>query len=140
MKKINYIAGKSNYNNNAQWLPLKIHALDTAGMIKKLYDNWLANSVVEFIAKQLALSCDGEKAIERGRDFCELVALLHDIGKLTPAFQSKILKNIQGYADSLSDMGIIISTMGEVSKSHHAIAGQVIQEEYHFPKEISIII
>ncbi|MBD5143307.1 MAG: CRISPR-associated helicase Cas3' [Ruminococcus sp.] len=140
MKKINYIAGKSNYNNNAQWLPLKTHVLDTAGIIKKLYDNWLANSVVEFIANQLALSYDREKAIERGRDFCELVALLHDIGKLTPAFQSKIFKNIQGYADSLSDMGIIISTMGEVSKSHHAIAGQVILEEYHFPKEISIII
>ncbi|MDE5737379.1 MAG: CRISPR-associated helicase Cas3', partial [Oscillospiraceae bacterium] len=140
MKKIDYIAGKSNYNNNAQWLPLKMHALDTAGIIKKLYDKWLSDSIVEFIAKQLAFSYDADQAIKRGRDFCELIALLHDIGKLTPAFQSKIFKNIQGYADSLSDMGIIISTMREVSKSHHAIAGQVILEEYHFPKEISSII
>ncbi len=140
LKYINIIAGKSDKKNKYTWLPFKIHSLDTAGIIGQLYDNWLSESVRNYISDNLNMSSDINLNQDKVRNYCCLIALLHDIGKVTPAFQSKITMNIENHRDKLLDYNIDISKLCEVNKSPHNVAGQVILESYNFSKEFSSII
>jgi len=140
MEIFNAIAAKSCYEDKNKSLSFKTHASDTAGIIEKLYQNWLSENIKNYLTEQLNLSCVFEKADRLNCNFCRLIALLHDIGKLTPAFQSKIAQNIENYTSMLSDNGLDISHITQSKKSPHALAGQVILEKCGFPKEISIVI
>lgn len=140
MTKIDMIAGKSDCNDKSKWLSFKTHSIDTAGIMDKLYREWLPKSVRKYIFKSLNFSYDIKESEYRTGDFCRLIALLHDIGKLTPAFQCKIEKSIENYSDILMDMGLNVSGITEYKSSPHNIASQVILDELGFPKEISIIV
>ncbi len=140
MKNFDYIAAKSCHDDKTKWLSFKVHSLDTAGVIRYLYDKWLPENIKIYLLKHLNLTCDYDKADQFNRNFCQLLALLHDIGKLTPAFQYKIAKHIEGYTEMLSDQMLDVSYIAEFKETPHALAGQVILEENHFPQEISIII
>ena len=135
MKNFDTIAAKSCHEDKNKSLSFKTHASDTAGIIEKLYQYWLSENIKNYLTEQLNLSCVFEKADRLNCNLCRLIALLHDIGKLTPAFQSKIARNIENY-----DIGLEISHISEVSETPHTLAGQVILEEYGFPEEISIVI
>lgn len=39
------LAAKTNPNDSAQWLPLWMHARDTAGIMEKLWKHWLPVAV-----------------------------------------------------------------------------------------------
>lgn len=140
MQDIDIIAAKSDRNDKTKWLPYKIHALDTEGIMELLYDRWLSKSVKCYISINLNVSYDIEESEYKARNFCRLIALLHDIGKITPAFQSKITSNIEEHTEMLLSIGLKVSGIPEASKSPHNIAGQVILEELGFPKEISVIV
>lgn len=140
MKIFDYIAAKSNFEDNTKWLSFRTHALDTAGIITKLYHEWLSDSIKKYMSQHLHLSNDDEQSDCANCNFCRLLALLHDIGKITPAFQSRIAGNIENYSNILSYLQLNPHNMPEFRKSPHALAGQVILEEYGFPEEISIII
>lgn len=140
MKKIDLIAAKSDHNYKTKWLPYKIHNLDTEGIIGFLYDRCLSESVKRYISTNLNVSYDVEESEYKARNFCRLIALIHDIGKITPAFQSKITSNIEDHTEMLLSSGLKVSGIPEASKSPHNIAGQVILEELGFPKEISVIV
>ena len=86
MQKMNSIAAKSCHDDKTKWLSFRTHALDTAGIIEKLYHKWLSENIKIYMAEQLNISRDSEKADTMNCNFCRLIALLHDIGKLTPAF------------------------------------------------------
>lgn len=140
MKSIDIIAAKSDGNDKTKWLSLKSHSMETAGIMGLLYNKWLPEATRQYVAKNLITSYDIEESKYIAGNFCQLIAMLHDIGKITPAFQSKISGNIDGYTDMLSSIGLKISRSHEVSESPHNIAGQVILEEMGFPKEISVIV
>lgn len=140
MKKIEIISAKSDYNDITKWLPFKVHSLDTAGIIERLFLVWLADSVRMYISSSLFPDSDKESGEDKARNFCRLIALLHDIGKITPAFQSKISDKIYGHTDLLYNNGLDISRISEQSASPHNIAGQAILEEYGFPPEAAVII
>ncbi|MDE6005724.1 MAG: CRISPR-associated helicase Cas3' [Oscillospiraceae bacterium] len=140
MQNINLIAAKSDYHDKTKWLPYKIHSLDTEGIMKLLYDRWLSESVRRYISINLNTSCDIEKSDCIARNLCRIIALLHDIGKITPAFQSRITFNIENHTEMLSRNGLKISGISEASKSPHDIAGQSILEQLGFPKEIAVIV
>lgn len=140
MQDIDVIAAKSDRNDKTMWLPYKIHNLDTEGIMELLYDRWLSKSVRYYISTNLNVSYDIEESEYKARNFCRLIALLHDIGKITPAFQSKITSNIENHTEMLLGIGLKVSGIPEASKSPHNIAGQFILEELGFPKEISVIV
>lgn len=136
---IDIIAGKSNKDDNSKWLPFKIHSLDTMGIMGMLYDNWISTSVRNYLSNNINISNDSELNDIKSRNFCCLIALLHDIGKITPIFQSKIAKNIKGHTDKLLDYNIN-SSFENIHQSPHNIAGQVILQSFGFSKEFASIV
>ena len=125
MKTSELLAAKSSFEDNTKWLPFNVHANDTAGIIKRLFNKWIAQNVRRRLCAAIGIE-SSENAEEIVCNYCKFIALVHDIGKLTPAFQRKLKDNIQGLADRLLDIGIDLSGLTQISESPHNIAGQYI--------------
>ena len=134
------IAAKSDRSDNAKWLPFTVHSKDTAAVAELLFCNWLSDSQRYYIASHLFPDTDIDTGTEQSVDFCRLLALLHDTGKLTPAFAGKIAGNIYGYSDRLMSVGISLDRLADASRSPHNIAGETILNYFGFPETISVII
>ena len=77
-KLMRSLAAKTNPNDSAQWLPLWMHARDTAGIMKKLWKHWLPAAVRREI-------CGGsEEALQENealfQKVCVFLGMAHDIG------------------------------------------------------------
>ncbi len=140
MLMIDAIAAKSESHDSSIWLPFSIHAFDTAGIIERLFNKWLPDSVRKTLCESIALGSDVESREKMTSEYCRLLALLHDIGKLTPAFQSKISIHILGYAEVLSNEGVDLSSCSTFGSSPHSIAGEAILLNAHFPESFCEII
>lgn len=125
MKTSELLTAKSSFEDNTKWLPFNVHANDTAGIIKRLFNKWIAQNVRRRLCAAIGIE-SSENAEEIVCNYCKFIALVHDIGKLTPAFQRKLKDNIQGLADRLLDIGIDLSGLTQISESPHNIAGQYI--------------
>lgn len=134
------IAAKSDRSDPTNWLPFQIHAEDTAGIMERLFYKWLPLSIQKYISDALALGFDADSREEQTVNYCCLLALLHDIGKLTPAFQSKLVLNISGYAETITAQGIDLSNAPEASASPHALAGEAILLNAGFPRSFCEIV
>ena len=75
---------RTSESKSNKFLPLSIHLKDTASVIIYLATEWLPDSA------RLAMA-DGLSEDELVR-VCIFIALVHDLGKATPAFQSKVEK------------------------------------------------
>jgi CRISPR-associated endonuclease/helicase Cas3 len=139
MNLLNVIASKSDREDPGKWLPFKVHSLDTAGIMRLLFLKWIPDSLRKYIAFSLNMSCNFEKSADKACDFCVFAALLHDIGKLTAAFQMKMV-NIDGYFELMSRLGFNFDKIYDADKSPHNIAGEAILLDYGFPKEFSAVI
>lgn len=133
MNGVDIFAAKSSRQSPGLWLPYSVHLRDTAEIMQRLWNEWLPASVQERTAKALNLSADPDEAVSRACDYCRLLALLHDIGKLTPAFQLKIAAGIPAYAERLQSAGICLTGLAEPAESPHTAAGEAILLEYGFP-------
>lgn len=102
--------GKSNAGGEPHLLVA--HLLDTAAVAEVLWDRYLAPSFTQ----QVDASCGG-----RGRDLFVLVAGLHDVGKASPAFQSKD----EVLAQRVRDSGLTWPplTRTGAGRWHHTLAG-----------------
>ena len=78
-KILKLMIAKTDPVDSERWLPLWMHARDTAGVMEHLYDNWLSPSAKHVVCEQFGESY--------GRKLCVLLAYLHDIGKANYAFQ-----------------------------------------------------
>lgn len=127
------LPGKSDRNNTGKWLPVWMHLEDTAGIMEKLVVNWLSPNIVNYFEKQ----------IETGDavSICKMIAYLHDIGKFTPVFASRILGNLPEIRQALEHNGIDIPDISFfLHNSPHALAGQCILRERNIPGCISAIV
>jgi len=68
----------------ADCYPLIFHMLDTVAVCEEIWEKCLQKSTQQFMAKELGLSS------ESARQLVSFMAGLHDIGKASPGFQSKI--------------------------------------------------
>ena len=91
-------AKKENREGQELWLPLVAHLVDTKNVISWLYSHWLNDSQRQLLQQDLTAS-----EIEQ---LVKFVGYFHDIGKATPAFQTKPSYN-RDYAldDELSVTG-----------------------------------
>lgn len=129
-KLMRSLAAKTNPNDSAQWLPLWMHARDTAGIMKKLWKHWLPAAVRREI-------CGGsEEALQENevlfQKVCVFLGMAHDIGKATAVFQARILEMLPEVRERLAEEGLEIqniSTFTEPSAIAHALAGQVILQQ-----------
>lgn len=78
---------KRNKDGKQLWLPLIVHLIDTSNTMSWLYKNWLSDGQKQILKVQT----QSQKAFSDD-DMQKLVKFLgfaHDIGKATPAFQTK---------------------------------------------------
>ena len=140
-KLMRSLAAKTNPNDSAQWLPLWMHARDTAGIMKYLWKHWLPVAVRREI-------CGGsEEALQENEALfqrvCVFLGMAHDIGKATAVFQARILEMLPEVRERLAEEGLEIPSDAEskrIFNTPHALAGQVILRDLHVEEGICEIV
>ena len=140
-KLMRSLAAKTNPNDSAQWLPLWMHARDTAGIMEKLWKHWLPVAVRREI-------CGGsEEALQENealfQKVCVFLGMAHDIGKATAVFQARILEMLPEVRERLTEEGLEIPSDAEskrIFNTPHALAGQVILRDLHVEEGICEIV
>ncbi|MFC7326644.1 CRISPR-associated helicase Cas3' [Marinactinospora rubrisoli] len=101
------------------WLPLWRHMADSAGAAAYLWDEWLPPLVKRRISEALP-----EGAAD-GRLLALWLAMVHDIGKATPAFASQV----EELADVMRAQGLAMDSrrqMADHGFAPHGLAGQIL--------------
>lgn len=128
-REMKLIIAKSGVEN--KWLPLWMHAADTANVVSKLIHLRYA-----FLSQLCGMSFSDFKRT------AVLLAYLHDIGKITPLFQSQILKSLPARRSLFEHYGIhnIPENCMNKDKSHHTKCGEAILVDLGFPMGFSSIV
>ncbi|WP_455090693.1 CRISPR-associated helicase Cas3' [Parascardovia denticolens] len=122
------------------WLPLIAHMIDTKNVINWLYNHWLSDG-------QRLLLQEGLTE-EESQNLVKFLGFIHDIGKATPAFQTK---RSYGRNDSLDQdilenlvrkgfSGIDSLLLADPQESPHNRAGEAILENFGLDKSLAAII
>lgn len=116
------IAAKTCPENSSLWLPLWMHLRDTAEIIKKLAEEWVPDSVIN--AAGLTR--------EEFEKVSVWLAAIHDIGKCTALFQSRITEMLPEIREKLIKSVKILPVSGfkDARHSPHAAAGEAILLSY----------
>lgn len=128
---IKLIIGKSD-KETGRWLPMFIHAEDAAG-------------VTEYLLKTRYQSLADICGIEYGElvKTAKLLAYLHDIGKITPLFQARILSSLPDRRKLFEDRNINIlfeSQYNNKQESHHSKCGEYILNKLGFSDTLCSIV
>lgn len=127
------------------WLPLEQHLLDTGNIMIMLWNHWLSEGQRILILQSISSFVLDEAA---GQKLVLFLGYVHDIGKATPCFSLRRMSNNsidldKHVIDKLRKAGFqeIDSWSGELSsKSHHALAGQVLVTSFGVGEDIASII
>lgn len=128
-REMKLIIAKSGAGN--KWLPLCMHATDTACVMRELI-----HLRYSLLSELCGMSFDD---FDRTAILC---AYLHDIGKITPLFQSKILRSLPARRSVFEHYGIrnILENFIDKEKSHHTKCGEAILLSLGFPKGFSSVV
>ena len=117
------------------WLPVWAHCMDTAGVMGYLLREWAAETVQERLSRNIS-----RKEVGRLGTF---LALVHDVGKLTPLFQGKIAWQLPRAAQRIEALGIALARPGEFPDpgcSPHELAGEAILLRWGCPPGIAAVV
>ncbi len=124
-----HLAGKTDPDNAAYWLPLWMHLKDTAEIMKLLIREWLPDSTKNF----LGMSEDSLTAL------AGFLGSVHDIGKATVLFQTNITAAIPEVGARLSHYTALTYKEANRKYTPHALASEVILLEMACPCGIASI-
>ncbi|ERJ83443.1 CRISPR-associated helicase Cas3 [Peptostreptococcaceae bacterium oral taxon 113 str. W5053] len=136
-------AKKKEMNGQFFWLSLKQHLEDTKNIAGLLWEHWLCEGQRKLIEESLDDSSE-----DKGKKLAMFLGAIHDIGKATPAFQTKkgyeyseeldfrLLENLE--RDGFSGIGSLHLTMPGYTP--HNIAGQYLLMSYGVGKDIAVMI
>lgn len=118
-KELAAAVAKSDRENGNDWLPFWMHSFDTAGIMEKLAQRRLPESISDYLCAE----CGGREKLFSTLKFC---ALVHDIGKLTIVFQSRIYDAVD-----FSPFAVCVelpksSSLVNASDTPHALASEAI--------------
>ena len=118
-KELAAAVAKSDRESGNDWLPFWMHSFDTAGIMEKLAQKRLPESISDYLCDE----CGGREKLFSTLKFC---ALVHDIGKVTVVFQSRIRDAVEfspfaEYVD-LPKSG----SFERISETPHALASEAI--------------
>lgn len=149
-KTVNSLWAKKEDNNGRYlWLPLTVHLEDTMNVSKWLFENWLSESQRELCIQGLR-GCGNREdvTIDLACDLAAFLGGIHDIGKATPAFQTKKgFNNSQTLDDELlckleraGFSGISSIVLSDSNCSHHSVAGEFLLKKYGVKDDIGSIV
>lgn len=126
---VKLMVGKSDPEGNGRWLPLWMHARDTADILCYLVQNWIPQAVRNEIGLQ------EEELVHTAR----FLGLVHDLGKATAVFQSRILLHIPEVYERLDRVLPLPMQFFDASRTPHARASEAILLELECPEGIASI-
>lgn len=131
-EQIAWFAAKSDPERSGNWLPLWIHAEDTAQMMVRLARDWLPPAAQDILLPP----ADNQDALLR------FLGLAHDTGKLTALFAARIAEVIPEYRGAFEKESVTVPPLRKMktSKPPHARAGEVILQKYECPVGITAIV
>lgn len=110
---------KTNPEDSNQFLPLWMHLTDTGLLMKKLVESWIPESTKEMLFKDFKDSNHLQRV-------STLLGMIHDIGKSSAIFQSKISQYIPDYQGCLLPYEKYADYKSQHNKSHHALISEAI--------------
>lgn len=143
IKKIAYSlwAKKNVEKGQPMWLPLIVHLMDTKNVIGWLYNHWIDDGQREVMRDNF----DSEEELLK---FVRFLGAVHDIGKATPAFQTKksyirddeldeylVRRLVESGLDGLDSV-----ELGNRRESPHNLAGEALLYNWKVSEEICAII
>lgn len=143
IKKIAYSlwAKKNVEKGQPMWLPLIVHLMDTKNVIGWLYNHWIDDGQREVMRDNF----DSEEELLK---FVRFLGAVHDIGKATPAFQTKksyirddeldeylVRRLVESGLDGLDSV-----ELGNRRESPHNLAGEALLYNWRVSEEICAII
>lgn len=136
--------GKLSNDGSHYWLPLWVHLRDTGEIAKLLWDSWLPKHTKQIIAdgiQEVPASC--ENAVQYAKQIAVFMALAHDIGKASPAFQKKsILVQFRDVWDTIYAKGFADTSFNSALAREfpHALIGQRILEEQGLDCSFAVVV
>lgn len=127
---IRLLAGKSDPSGGGCWLPLWMHARDTAGILRHLAQSWLP----EAVRRTLGLE---EETLYNLVCF---LGLTHDFGKGTAKFQSDILRRLPEVRERLQTYLLLPDAFPDRGATPHAMASEAILLELGCPRGVASIV
>ena len=100
------------------WGALIVHLADTAQVARLLWRHWLATSTRDYICCQMGLDNNQAQTV------LSWVACVHDIGKATPSFESKVPER----AEAVREAGLLMGANAE--RLQHAYLGEILFQEW----------
>lgn len=119
---------KSGYDPELrQWCPLWLHLLDSMAVMDHLVPQWALPSLHELVSAEFKDSGSGLSADEEFRVLARWVAGLHDLGKASPAFSTKV----DGLDDRMKEAGLLHRPIDPLVRRRmpHGLAGQTALED-----------
>ena len=113
------MVAKTDRENSNSYLPLSMHLQDTAGVVRFLADEWLAGST----ARSMGISRNELRKI------LVFLSMVHDIGKLSNAFQFKIMERLPQVQTIVAPLTLTKPETTEHAWSHHTLVGAGILHE-----------
>ena len=110
-------------NENRLWECVPQHLADTAGVARRFTDpdtGWVSPAFIN------ASGLETDVFIK----ISVFIAAVHDIGKLTPVFQHRISRSLEGLSGRLLDQGYDISAGDTDDPYHHSFLSGAILHEY----------
>ena len=126
------IIAKSDSEDRGKWLPLHFHLLDTAGIMSRLINLWLSPAARQAMA--------GEMDTDTLCRVATFLALIHDLGKATPAFQQKIVGCVHGIWERMDQHDLVIPTLPNAKESPHPVTGETLLRDAGVPAGIASIV
>ena len=127
---VRLLAGKSDPSGGGGWLPLWMHARDTAGILRYLAQKWLPEAVRHTLGLE-------EELLYKLVIF---LGMTHDGGKMTVAFQSNILRQLPEARERLQAHLSLPDTFLNRSATPHAMASEAILLELGCPPGVASVI
>ncbi|NLB39731.1 MAG: CRISPR-associated endonuclease Cas3'', partial [Clostridiales bacterium] len=141
-------------DGSLSWLPLTLHALDCAQVAHRLWHHWLPRNVQMLVAQGLDLpensSLLGTDPLEIAEQTFVFLTAVHDLGKATPAFQTK---RASFHASSLLDEALLddlshvnlylprdrANPFPQAAQSPHALATEHLLRQNGCPRALAAI-
>lgn len=134
-------AKKNVQDGQPMWLPLIVHLMDTKNVIGWLYNHWIDDGQREVMRENF----DSEEELLK---FVRFLGAVHDIGKATPAFQTKksyirddelddylVRRLVESGLDGLDSV-----ELGNRRESPHNLASEALLYNWRVSEEICAII
>ena len=131
------------------WLPLMVHLKDTMDVSRWLFEHWLSDSQRELCRKGLKGMGNREAVTpDLASDLASFLGGIHDLGKATPAFQTKKgFSNSKTLDDELKEKleraglsGISTVNLRYAVCSPHSLAGEYLLKKFGIDDDIGSII